>query len=126
MKPPRTVLPLPRYCRRKPSKNGQWGYFFELPTWARKQDCPLEAEPLGEDYAVAVERAENILLPAYDSWLSGGCPTWSEFARYPAPSIGLLVSSRHIRNGKRSTTVGGWAVIPFRSRRANWSIWRRS
>ena len=27
---------------------------------------------MGEDHAVAVERAENILLPAYDSWLSGG------------------------------------------------------
>jgi hypothetical protein len=41
------------------------------PSWARKQDCPLEAEPLGEDYAAAVERAEHILLHAFDSWRSG-------------------------------------------------------
>jgi hypothetical protein len=72
MKPPRTVLKLPRYCRRKPLKNGRWAYFFEPPSWARKQDCPLQAEPLGEDYAAAVERAEHILLPAFDSWRSGG------------------------------------------------------
>jgi hypothetical protein len=71
MKSPRTALPLPRYCRRKPLK-GRWAYFFEPPTWARKQDCPLGAEPLGEDYAAAVERAEHILLPAFDSWRSGG------------------------------------------------------
>jgi hypothetical protein len=72
MKPPRTALKLPRYCRRKPLKNGRWAYFFEPPSWARKQDCPLKAEPLGEDYAAAVERAEHMLLPAFDSWRSGG------------------------------------------------------
>jgi hypothetical protein len=72
MKPPRTALKLPRYCRRKPLKNGRWAYFFEPPSWAREQDCPLRAEPLGEDYAAAVERAEHMLLPAFDSWRSGG------------------------------------------------------
>jgi hypothetical protein len=72
MKPPRTALKLPRYCRRKPLKNGRWAYFFEPPSWARKQDCPLKAEPLGQDYAAAVERAEHMLLPAFDSWRSGG------------------------------------------------------
>jgi hypothetical protein len=72
MKPPRTALKLPRYCRRKPMNNGKRAYFFEPPTWARRQDCPLEAEPLGENYGAAVERAEHILLPAFDSWRSGG------------------------------------------------------
>jgi hypothetical protein len=52
--------------------NGKRAYFFEPPTWARRQDCPLEAEPLGENYGAAVERAEHILLPAFDSWRSGG------------------------------------------------------
>jgi hypothetical protein len=72
MKPFRTALPLPRYCRRKPLKNSRWAYFFEPPTWARKQGCQIEPEPLGQDYAAAVERAENVLLPAFDSWRSRG------------------------------------------------------
>jgi hypothetical protein len=72
MKPPRTALKLPRYCRRKPLKSGRWGYFFEPPTWARKQGCEIESEALGDDYAAAVERAEAILLPAFDSWRSRG------------------------------------------------------
>ena len=72
MKPPKTALKLPRYCRRKPSKSGRWAYFFEPPTWARDQGCHVKAEPLGEDYAAAVERAEYVLLPAFDSWRSRG------------------------------------------------------
>lgn len=65
-------FPLPRHCRRKPMKNGRWAYFFEPPTWARKQGCHVKAEALGENYAAAVERAESILLPAYDSWRTNG------------------------------------------------------
>src|SRR5712671_1096179 len=72
MKPLRTALKLPRYCRRKPLKNGRWAYFFELPTWARTQGCPLEAEALGQHYDAAVTRAESILLPAFDSWRTRG------------------------------------------------------
>jgi len=53
-------------------KSGRWAYFFEPPTWARMQGCQIEAEPLGQDYAAAVERAENALLPAFDSWRSRG------------------------------------------------------
>jgi hypothetical protein len=62
---------LPRYVRRKPLKGG-WGYFFDVPTWARQAGCTVENEPLGSDYAAAVERAETVLLPAFDSWRSGG------------------------------------------------------
>jgi hypothetical protein len=65
-------LPLPRYTLRKPLKHGTWGYFFNVPTWARKAGCLLRNEPLGTDYDAAVERAETILLPAFDSWLTGG------------------------------------------------------
>src|SRR6266436_9720375 len=71
MKPPRSALPLPRYVRRKPLKSGGWGYFFDLPTWARQAECPIESEPLGTAYAKAVERAETVLLPAFDAWRSG-------------------------------------------------------
>lgn len=72
MRPPKTASKLPRYCRRKPLKSGRWAYFFEPPSWAREQGCHVKAEPLGEDYAAAVERAEYILLPAFDSWRSRG------------------------------------------------------
>jgi hypothetical protein len=72
MKPPRSALPLPRYVIRKPLKDGAWGYFFNVPTWARNDECPIKNEALGLDYNAAVARAENVLLPAFDSWRKGG------------------------------------------------------
>jgi hypothetical protein len=72
MKPSHAALKFPRYCRRKPLKNGRWAYFFEPPTWARKRGCHVKAEALGDEYTVAVHRAENVLLPAFDSWRSRG------------------------------------------------------
>jgi len=72
MKLPYTAVKFPRYCRRKPLKSGRWAYFFEPPTWARKQGCHVKAEALGEEHVAAVDRAENVLLPAFDSWRSRG------------------------------------------------------
>src|SRR5436190_7800611 len=71
MKPARSARPLPRYVERKATKGG-WAYFFHVPSWARKAGCKLRNEPLGSDYQAAVDRAETILLPAFDSWRSGG------------------------------------------------------
>jgi integrase len=71
-KPPRTALRLPRYTIRKPLRSGGWAYFFQVPYWARKKGCPVESEPLEMDYEAAVLRAETVLLPAFDSWRSGG------------------------------------------------------
>jgi hypothetical protein len=71
LKPRRSALPLPRYTLRKPLKSG-WAYFFNPPGWARKAGCLVASEALGADYAKAVERAETVLLPAFDSWRSGG------------------------------------------------------
>ncbi len=71
MKPPRSAQPLPRYVQRKPLKSG-WAFFFNVPTWARKAGCPVRNEALGADYDVMVQRAETVLLPAFDSWRSGG------------------------------------------------------
>ncbi|WP_084802830.1 hypothetical protein [Bradyrhizobium sp. NAS80.1] len=53
-------------------KRDRCAYFFEPPTWARQQGCNVKAEALGEHYAAAVDRVENILLPAFDSWRSRG------------------------------------------------------
>lgn len=72
MKPPRSALPLPRYVERKPLKSGGWGYFFHVPSWARKTGCTIENAPLGTDYNAAVSRAETILLPAFDAWRTAG------------------------------------------------------
>jgi hypothetical protein len=68
--PPRTALPLPRYVERKRTTAG-WAYFFHVPSWAKRAGCPLHSEPLGLDYAAAVERAEKVLLPAFDAWRKG-------------------------------------------------------
>jgi hypothetical protein len=67
----RSALPLPRYVLRKSSPQGI-RFYFNLPAWARAQCCPLHNEPLGTDYDAAVRRAETVLLPAFDSWRSGG------------------------------------------------------
>lgn len=71
MKPRRSAQPLPRYVIRKPMKSG-WGHFFNVPTWARKAGCPVKNEALGTDYDTAVRRAEKVLLPAFDLWLTAG------------------------------------------------------
>ena len=91
MKPPLTRLPLPRYCLRKPLANGKWAYFFNPPSWARKQGCPLNSEPLGNDYDDAVSRAEKILLPAFDSWKTGGLSDMTPTSVAPG-SFDLLAS----------------------------------
>jgi hypothetical protein len=72
MKPPRSAKPLPRYTRRKPLAGGKWAYFFEPPTWARRNGCPVQAEALGDDYDAAVRRAEDVLLKGFDSWRTAG------------------------------------------------------
>ncbi len=71
MKPPRTALPLPRYTLRKLLRSGV-AHFFNVPTWARRAGCPVKNEPLGTDYEAAVRRVETVLLPAFDSWRTGG------------------------------------------------------
>ena len=78
MRASRSALQLPRYTLRKSLKGGLWGYFFNLPSWARKQGCPVRTESLGTDYDMAVQRAENVLLPAFDSWRTGGKETTHE------------------------------------------------
>jgi hypothetical protein len=67
MKRPRSALPLPRHVIRKPLKGG-WGYFFNVPAAWVQAGCTIRREALGTDHVKAVERAENILLPALDAW----------------------------------------------------------
>ncbi len=82
---PRSALPLPRYVRRKFLRSGVWAYFFEIPTWARNGGCFLPNEALGTDYDEAIRRAETILLPALDSWRTGGA---SDLVPKRGPALG--------------------------------------
>jgi hypothetical protein len=74
MKPPRSALPLPRYVERKPIGAG-WAHYWHTPKWAKDAGCPIGNEALGLDYAAAVMRAEEVLLPAFDAWRSGDTKT---------------------------------------------------
>lgn len=74
MKPPRSALPLPRYVERKPIGAG-WAHYWHTRKWAKDAGCPIGNEALGLDYAAAVKRAEEILLPAFDAWRSGDTKT---------------------------------------------------
>ncbi|MGY3563182.1 hypothetical protein ACVWXP_006451 [Bradyrhizobium sp. USDA 4463] len=65
-------MPLPRYVVAKRRKDCVLAYFFRAPTWAYRKGCTVESEALGTDYEAARLRAEKVLLPAFDSWLSGG------------------------------------------------------
>ncbi|QOZ33654.1 hypothetical protein [Bradyrhizobium sp. CCBAU 53421] len=123
MKPLRTALPLPRYVERKPLQSGDWGYFFHVPSWARKAGCKIENSPLGTDYTAAVERAEKILLPAFDAWrMRGDAPAelpaivklgtldWM-FAEYRADRRYKKLSAKHKRNHENGfRLVGGYIL----------------
>jgi len=121
MKPPRSAFPLPRYVLRKPIKGG-WAYFFNVPMWARKAGCPVKNEPLGADHAKAVERAETVLLPAFDSWRTGGksdaVPAASAFgtldwvfAEYRADRRYTKLSVRQKRNHETGFRLVGGHVL---------------
>lgn len=122
MSPRRSALPLPRYVRHKPLRGGGWGYFFDLPTWAR--DCPMRRESLGTDYAKAVEHAETVLPPAFDAWRgahkvsspilptvpSRGTLDWI-FAEYRADRRFIKLNARHKRNHESGFgMVGGYML----------------
>jgi hypothetical protein len=63
----RSALPLRRYILRKRLGDGSFAYFFNIPRWARKQGCSIANEALGINCERVVARAEQILLPAFDS-----------------------------------------------------------
>jgi hypothetical protein len=104
---------------RKPVKGGGWRYFFNVPMWARKAGCPVRNEPLGNNYEAAMQRAETVLLPAFDQWLGGGKvkPTtlpytldWL-FAEYRADRRFTALDTRTKRNHEVGfRLVGGYVL----------------
>jgi hypothetical protein len=54
--------------------------------------CPIGNEALGLDYAAAVKRAEEVLLPAFDAWRSGDTKTATTPAVAQAGTLDWLFS----------------------------------
>jgi hypothetical protein len=48
------------------------GLVLRAPHLGARAGQPRHAEPVGPDYTAAIERAEYVLLPAFDSWRSRG------------------------------------------------------
>lgn len=57
----------PKYMVAKRLRDGRSGYYWCVPTWARKQSCPLVSAELGLEYgaAIAAARSYNELLDAW-------------------------------------------------------------
>jgi hypothetical protein len=62
----------PKLMVPKRLKGGDVGYYWDAPTWARRNGCPVIHEALGKDYAVAKQRCDEVLNPQYDAWRTHG------------------------------------------------------
>ena len=119
----RSALPRPRYVIRKPLRSGGCGYFFNVPTWAKRAGCLVRSEALGTDHAAAVERAETILLPAFDAWRAGGAADVAKasvaksgtldwvFAQYRADRRFTALDARTKRNHESGFRLVGHYVL---------------
>ncbi len=58
---------LPRYTRAKRLKDGSVAYYWAIPTWAKRQGCPLPPRALGQDRHAAFIAAEHLNL-TFDRW----------------------------------------------------------
>ncbi len=56
----------------KPLKSGVVAYYWDAPTWAKRNSCPVAGEALGTDYAVAKQRCDQVLNPQFDAWRTHG------------------------------------------------------
>jgi hypothetical protein len=116
-------LELPRYViRRWLKREGAWGYFWNLPGWARAAGCPVANEPLGTGYDEAKNRAEIILLPAFDAWRGGEVPAEADvpakqgtldwlFSEYRANRKFTKLPTRSRRNRESGLRLVGGHVM---------------
>jgi hypothetical protein len=77
---------LPRYVLRKLVRGIGYAYYFNVPMWARQRGCPVKNEALGTDKDAAAKRAEQVLLPHFDSWRTSGVSDGAA----PVPVLGTL------------------------------------
>jgi integrase len=66
--PRRKPLGWPRYMVARRLKTGSIAYYWVLPTWAKRNGCTLQVEPLGVDYTSAKQRCDEVLNPQFDAW----------------------------------------------------------
>lgn len=66
--PRRKPLGWPRYMVPRRLKSGATGYYWDIPSWAKKNGCTLSIEALGTDYADAKKRCDELLNPQFDAW----------------------------------------------------------
>src|SRR5580704_18467596 len=62
----------PKLMVPKRLKSGVVAYYWDAPTWARRNGCPVAGEALGTDYAVAKQRCDEVLNPQFDAWRTKG------------------------------------------------------
>ena len=53
-------------------KSGAVAYYWDAPTWAKRNGCPIAGEALGREYAVAKQRCDEVLNPQFDAWRTRG------------------------------------------------------
>lgn len=72
MRKPRAKKPRgwPRYMEDRRLKSGAVAYYWSPPSWAKKKGCVLRAEPLGKDFAAALDRCA-LLNRQWDAWRRG-------------------------------------------------------
>jgi hypothetical protein len=58
----------PRYMVARRLKSGATAYYWDIPSWAKRNGCTLEIEALGTDYADAKKRCDELLNPQFDAW----------------------------------------------------------
>ena len=98
-------VPLPRYVRAVVSRaTGLASLYFELPTWARRQGCPVASCPLGSDIAAAVALGETKVAELHD-WMEGRHSV--QVASGPTPgSLDALVGEYKNHRNYRSICEG--------------------
>jgi hypothetical protein len=58
----------PKLMVAKRLKTGAVAYYWDAPSWAKKNGCTLSSEALGGDYAAAKQRCDELLNPQFDAW----------------------------------------------------------
>jgi len=64
----RKPLGWPTYMVAKRLSNGRVAYYWQPPTWAKSQGCPVRAEAVGTDYGEAKRRCDELLNPQFEAW----------------------------------------------------------
>ena len=62
----------PRYMTDHRRRNGECGYYWKLPSWAKRAGCPLRTEALGRRLRRGEAPCDDILNPLLDAWRTRG------------------------------------------------------